>query len=411
MSKYYDRQIRGEMMRRKLMLAAAAFVAATGTGLCGARAADPVKIGVLVPLSGPTSQFGINVRNGVELALEDVKAAGDIKSLGADVQLVYADVPAPNAAAAAVQRLVSQDKVVGIIGSFVSSTTLAASEVTERLGIPMITHSFADQITGRGYKYIFQVSNKASTIGQKQFDYAVEIARRAGKPITKAAILYEDTAYGTAQAKGLRDAAVAAKIPVVLDESYPLNVTDAAPLVNKIRASGADLIFPVSYFNDALMIIRTMKQQKLDIPTVGGAAGYIVPDFKKGLGEFTEGVFSIAPANYDNAPEIAARYKTKHGVFMAHEALMYGAAFQHMVKAIDEAKSRDPDKIRDAIAKLRKCDGFSAGLPGGCTAFDANGLTSVAYPIFVQWKGEDIATVYPPEAAKAPPVWHGKEVK
>lgn len=395
----------------KSILAAVAGIAAFGASFDYAPAAEPVKIGVLVPLSGSTSQFGINTRNGVELALEDIKAAGGIKSLGADVELVYADVPAPNAAAAAVQRLVSQDKVVGIVGSFVSSTTLAASEVTERLGVPMITHSFADQITSRGYKYIFQVSNKASTIGQKQFDYAVEIAKRAGKPITKAAILYEDTAYGTAQAKGLRDAAAAAKIPVVLDESYPLNVTDASPLVNKIRASGADLVFPVSYFNDALMIIRTMKQQKLDIPTVGGAAGYIVPDFKKGLGEFTEGVFSIAPANYDNAPAIAARYKAKHGVFMAHEALMYGAAFQHMVKAIDEAKSRDPDKIRDAIAKLKKCDGFSAGLPGGCTAFDANGLTSVAFPIFVQWKGEDIATVYPPEAAKAPPVWHGKDVK
>jgi branched-chain amino acid transport system substrate-binding protein len=226
-----------------------------------APAAEPVKIGVLVPLSGSTSQFGINTRNGVRLALEDIKAAGGIKSLGADVELVYADVPAPNAAAAAVQRLVSQDKVVGIVGSFVSSTTLAASEVTERLGVPMITHSFADQITSRGYKYIFQVSNKASTIGQKQFDYAVEIAKRAGKPITKAAILYEDTVWHGAS-QGLRDAAAAAKIPVVLDESYPLNVTDASPLVNKIRASRADLVFPVSYFNDALMIIRTMKQQK-----------------------------------------------------------------------------------------------------------------------------------------------------
>lgn len=389
------------------VLAAAAF----GLSVSSASAADPVKIGVLVPLSGPTAQFGINVRNGVELALEDVKAAGGIKSLGANVELVYADVPAPNAAAAAVQRLVSQENVVGIVGSFVSSITLAASEVTERLGVPMITHSFADQITMRGYKFIFQVSNKASAIGEKQFIYAIELAKKAGTPVTKAAILYEDTAYGTAQATGLRNAAKALGVPVVLDESYPLNVTDAAPLVNKIRASGADLIFPVSYFNDALMIIRTMRQQKLDIPTVGGAAGYIIPDFKKGLGEFTEGVFSIAPANYDGAPEIAARYKAKHGVFMAHEALMYGAAFQHLVAAIDKAKSRDPEKIRDAIAALKKCDGFSAGLPGGCTAFDANGLTSTGFPIFVQWKGEDVVTIYPPEAAKSSPVWLGKEVK
>jgi branched-chain amino acid transport system substrate-binding protein len=245
----------------KSILAAVAGIAAFGASFEYAPAAEPVKIGVLVPLSGSTSQFGINTRNGVRLALEDIKAAGGIKSLGADVELVYADVPAPNAAAAAVQRLVSQDKVVGIVGSFVSSTTLAASEVTERLGVPMITHSFADQITSRGYKYIFQVSNKASTIGQKQFDYAVEIAKRAGKPITKAAILYEDTAYGTAQAKGCAMRPLLRKSRWC-STSYPLNVTDASPLVNKIRASRADLVFPVSYFNDALMIIRTMKQQK-----------------------------------------------------------------------------------------------------------------------------------------------------
>ncbi len=311
-----------------VLVAVAAFAGAQ------AFAADPVKIGVLVPLSGPTAQFGINVRNGVELALEDMKDSGALKALGADVQLVYADVPAPNAASAATQRLISQDGVVGIVGSFVSSITLAASEVTERAGVPMITHSFADQITSRGYKYIFQVSNKASLIGEKQLTYAVDLAKRAGSPVSKVAILYEDTAYGTAQAKGLRDAAGKAGVQIVVDESYPLNLTDAAPLVNKLRTSGADLVFPVSYFNDAILIIRTMKQQNLDIPTVGGAAGYIIPDFKKGLGEFVEGVYSIAPANYDAVPAIADRYKKKYGAFMPHEALMYGAAFQHMIKAV-----------------------------------------------------------------------------
>src|SRR5579871_2278163 len=91
-----------------------------------ATSAEPVKIGILVPLSGPTAQFGINIRNGVELALEQMKQAGELKDLGDDVQLVYADVPTPGAAASATQRLISQDGVVGIVGSFVSSITLAA---------------------------------------------------------------------------------------------------------------------------------------------------------------------------------------------------------------------------------------------------------------------------------------------
>ncbi|AKQ57688.1 ABC transporter substrate-binding protein [Bordetella hinzii] len=380
-----------------------------GAALLGpaAASAETVNIGIVLPLSGPNAQFGINAKNGIEQALEDIKP-----SLGSlDVKLVYADVPAPNAAAAAVQRLVSQNQVVGIVGSFVSSITLAASEVTERAGIPMITHSFADQITSRGYRYIFQVAPKATTFGEKQFQYALDIAAKAGTKLSKIAIFYEDTAYGTSQAEGIRKAAAKAGVEVVIDDGYPLGITDVAPLVNKLRRSEAQVVFPVSYFNDGLLIIRTMRQQRINMPVIGGAAGYIVPDFQKGLGEYAEDVFSIAPANYDAVPDIASRYKAKYGMFMAHESLMYGAALQHMVAAVQQAKSTDPDKIRNAVAALKKCDGFSAGIPGGCTAFDEKGLTSTAYPIFVQWRGADLVTVFPESAAKAPARWMGTEVK
>ncbi|MFG1427089.1 ABC transporter substrate-binding protein [Roseixanthobacter glucoisosaccharinicivorans] len=390
--------------------AAAIAVGVSLAALTPAAAQESVKIGVVLPLSGPNAQFGVNSRNGIEMAAEAINASGGLKGLGgAKIELVYADVPSPATAAAATQRLLSQDKVVGMLGAFVSSVTLAASEVTERAGIPMITHSFADQITSRGYKYIFQVSAKATTYGQAQFDYAAALAKKAGAPVTKVAIFYEDTAYGTAQAKGLREAANKAGIPLVVDEAYPLGITDVSPLINKLRASGADIVFPVSYFNDALQIIRAMRQQKIEMPIVGGAAGYIIPDFAKGLGEYADGVFSIAPANYDLAPALAAKYKEKYGTFMTHEVIMYGAALEHMAKAIDTAKSRDPDKIRDAIAALKLCgEGFAKGIPGGCTAFDANGLSSTAYPIFVEWRGADLATVYPFETAKAAARWNDK---
>lgn len=391
-------------MLRKLAISVAAVASITGASFQAS--AETVKIGVVLPLSGANAQFGINARNGIEMALEDIKAQGDV-----DVKLVYADVPEPNAAASAVQRLVSRERVVGIVGSFASSITLAASEVTERTETPMITHSFADQITSRGYRYIFQVSPKATTFGEKQFQYAIDVAEKAGEKVEKVAVFYEDTAYGTAQAEGIRKAAKAAGIEIVIDDAYPLGITDVAPLINKLRRSDAQVVFPVSYFNDALLIIRTMRQQKIDLPVVGGAAGYIVPDFQKALGEFAEDVYSIAPANYDALPDVAERYKQKHGVFMAHESIMYGAALQHMVEAVRIAGSTDSNKVRDAIAELKKCDGYSAGIPGGCTAFGETGLSSTAFPIFVQWRGEELLTVFPEEAATAPARWNGEEVK
>ncbi len=380
------------------------------SALCSAPAvAEKVNIGVVLPLSGANAQFGISSRNGIELALADMKSQGKLGDL--EVNLVYADVPAPNAAGAAVQRLISQNQVVGVVGSFVSSITLAASEVTERAGIPMITHSFADQITGRGYRYIFQVTPKATTFGQKQFEYAVDVAAKAGQKVSKIAILYEDTAYGTSQAEGIRKAAKQAGVEVVVDDGYPLGITDVAPLINKLRRSDAQVVFPVSYFNDGLLIIRSMRQQRINMPVIGGAAGYIIPDFQKGLGEFAEDVYSIAPANYDAVPAIADRYRAKYGFFMAHESIMYGAALQHLITAIQQAKSTDPEKIRDAVAGLKKCDGFASGIPGGCTAFDASGLSATAYPIFVQWRGTELVSVYPEGSAKAPARWLGKEVK
>ena len=376
-----------------------------------ATAQEAVRIGVVLPLSGPNAQFGQNSKNGMEQAVADINAAGGIRELGgAKVELVLADVPQPGAAAAATQRLISQDKVVGIVGAFASSITLAASEVSERSGVPFITHSFADQITGRGYKSVFQVSPKASTFGQAQFDQAVEIAARAGVKIGRVAILFEDTAYGTAQAQGIRTAAAKAGVSVVLDEGYPLGVTDVAPLVNKIRATRPDIVFPVSYLNDGLLLIRAMRQQKLDLPIIGGAAGYVIPEFHRSLGEFSEGVLSVAPANYDAIPDIANRYRSKYGTFMPHEAIMYGAAVQHLVSAISTARSLDHAKVREAVATTRKCDGFAAGIPGGCIAFDANGLNAAAFPIFVQWRGGELVTVHPQKVAKARPRWAGKEV-
>lgn len=385
---------------------------ASGTLAGTARAADDVVVGVIQPLSGPNAQFGIGAQRGTELAAQMINAAGGIKALGgAKIKLVAADVPTPNTAAATTQRLISQNGVSAVVGAFVSSTTLAASEVTERAGIPLVTFAFADQITGRGYQYVFQVSPKGTAFGAAQFDYATAIAKAAGEKIDKIAILYEDTAYGTAQAKGLREAAQKAGVAVVLDEAYPLGITDVSPLVNKLRASGAQIAFPVSYLNDSLLIIRALRQQQIDIPVIGGAAGYIIPDFRKGLGAYAEGVLSVAAASGDLIPELAKTYKETYGSFITHEAIIHAAALDAVAQAMEKAKSSDPQKVRDALATLDTCTGLAKGVPGGCITFDKTGLNTSAFPVMVQWRGEEPVTVYPPQAAKQAPLWRGKPVQ
>jgi hypothetical protein len=109
-------------------------------------------------------------------------------------------------------------------------------------------------------------------------------------------------------------------------EAYPLGITDVTPLVNKLRAAKPQIIFPVSYLNDSLLIVRALRQQKVNLPIVGGSAGYVIPDFAKALGDFADGVLSICSANYDLDMAAAERYRKRWGAFMVHEVGARGVA-------------------------------------------------------------------------------------
>jgi branched-chain amino acid transport system substrate-binding protein len=400
--------LRTSGVSRRTLLSGAAGLLAAPYVISSARAdAAPINVGVIMPLSGPNAQFGINSRNGIELVADEINSAGGIAELGgAKINLIVADATStPTTAGTVAQRLISQQDVTALLGAFVSSLTIAISEVTERRDIPLLTMSFADQITGRGYKNIFQVVAKASVIGKAQFEYTAAIAQAAGAKIEKIAIMYEDTAYGTAQATGLRAGAKAANVEIVMDDAYPLGITDTTPLINKLRASGAQAVFPVSYLNDSLLIIRTMRQQKLTMPAIGGAAGYVIPDFEKGLGEYAENVLSIDTSNYDLAPDLTERFRKRFGYFMVHEALEHAVCLEVLVQAIKKAKSAKAEDVAAALRGGKFTGGWIQGMTGGAVQFDDTGLNVLSVPLMVQWRGKDIVTVWPKDVAKSSPVW------
>lgn len=265
--------------------------------------------------------------------------------------------------------------------------------------------AYADEITGRGLESVFQVTPKASVIGRAQVNYTLAIAAAAGSKIEKIAIMYEDTAYGVAQSRGVRRAAKDANIDVVMDQPYPLGITDAAPLIDKLQASGAQAAFPVSYLNDSLFIIRSMRQQHISIPVIGGAAGYVIPDFEKGLGAFAENVLSISPTNYDLAPALTDQFRKRFGLFMVQEAIESAVTLDVLVQAIGRAKSAKPKAITEALHGTRFEGGWTKALPGGAVQFDQNGLNTLVVPVMVQWRKKDLVTVWPKDFAKASPVW------
>jgi branched-chain amino acid transport system substrate-binding protein len=388
----------------------AALIVAPFVVRSGFAQSSAVNVGVIQPLSGANAQFGINCRDGIELVADAINAAGGIKTLGgAKINLIVTDATSnPATASAVAQRLIAQNQLTAVLGAFASSLTLPISEVTARADIPFLTMSFADEITGRGLDSVFQVVAKASLIGRAQVNYSLAIAEAAGSKIEKIAIMYEDTAYGIAQSRGLRRAARDANIEIVMDVSYPLGISDARPLIDKLRASGAQATFPVSYLNDSLFIVRALRQQHISIPVIGGAAGYIIPDFQKGLGGFAEDVFSIAPTNYDLAPTLTDPFRKRFGFFMVHEAIESAVALDILVQAIERAESANPKAVIGALNGARFESGWTKAMPGGAVQFNQAGLNSLSVPIMVQWRKQELVTIWPKDTAKASPVWHSQ---
>lgn len=361
-----------------------------------------VNVGVILPLSGANAQFGVNSRQGIELVADEINASGGLKGLGgAKINLIIADsTSTPNNAATVAQRLIAENECCAILGAFASSLTLAISEVTERRSVPLITMSYSDQLTGRGFKNVFQVTPKGSVIGMAQFNFAAEISGGFSK-VQKVAILFEDTAFGTSTAAGLRAAAKAANVEIVLDEAYPLGITDVTPLVNKLRASKAQIVFPVSYLNDSLLIVRALRQQKINIPIVGGSAGYVIPDFAKALGEYADGVLSICSANYDLDTVSTERYRKRFNAFMVHEAVEHAVSLDVLAQSINFAKSAKTEDITRTLRSMTFTEGWAKTMTNGKIKFDESGLNIHAEPVMVQWQKNELATVWPQKFAKA----------
>ena len=372
-----------------------------------AMADSKVKVGLVVPLTGKLAPFGQSSREALEIATKFINDAGGVKGLGgAKVELITVDSGSdPTSAGSATQRLLSREKVSAVIGCFASSLSLAASEVTERSRVPFLTMSFTDKLTERGFKYIFQVVPKASAIGAAQLTQAKAIAEKVGNPLKKIAILFEDTAYGSSQAEGLAAKAKELGLEVALNEGYPSGITDVTPIIQKLRMAKADVVFPVSYFTDAVLIIRSMRQAGLKTPVFGGAAGYVIPEFHKALGELTEGIFSANTSNYDHYGKLGEAYRKKVGKFMPHEAFEHAVCLYVLTEAMSQAKTSDPEKLGPALHKVKDTSMPAAGLPGGGVEFNEKGLNIKAFPITAQWQKGEMVSVWPESYAKGKPIW------
>ena len=175
---------------------------------------------------------------------------------------------------------------------------------------------------------------------------------------------------------------------MALKDAYPQGVTDALPIVQKVRNSKAEAVFPVSYFTDAVLIIRSMRQAGLNIPVIGGAAGYVIPEFSKALGKFADGILSIDTSCYDHYGEIGKLYREKHGQFMTHEAYEHAVLVYALVEAINKAGSADPAKIAQGLREIKMTGGPSRASPERRSPSTAPASIPTPIPLWCSGKTE-----------------------
>ncbi|MBV9116399.1 MAG: ABC transporter substrate-binding protein, partial [Acetobacteraceae bacterium] len=207
-----------------------------------AQAPAEVKIAMLVPLSGPWARSGQLERLGAEMAVEDVNKAGGVKALGgARLRLLQYDTQdSAEKAKDGAQRMVAEHPdLAGGFGCWLSTFTLAATEVTERAQLPWFTLSYSDAITGRGFRYVFQTSPTAIAQAEATVPLVMRLAQAAGgKRPAKLAIIGDNTASSVSFRKPLDGHVLKDNnLTVVVDKTYTPPLSDATTLVQPVRGA------------------------------------------------------------------------------------------------------------------------------------------------------------------------------
>ena len=407
-----------KLIGRRSTLALGAAAGAAGLARhARAQAPKEVEIAMLVPLSGPWARQGILEKMGAELAIEDVNNAGGIKALGgAKLKLLELDTQdSAEKAKDAAQRMLAQNpNLVGGFGCWLSTFTLAVTEVTERAQLPWLTLSYSDLITGRGYKYVFQSSPTADQQSQDMVPVIMALAQKAsGKRPTKVGLIGDNTAASVSFMKPIRDHVLTdQKLAAVVDQTYTPPLTDATTLVQPVRSARPDFVLLTSTnVPDDKLLLDKFSEFNLPptkMPLIGNGGHWAVPELLKvaGLDE-VEGVL-VGLANWPgkDAADIAARFVKRTGEpWFGHDSIFAYAHVMILKEALERAGAADRIKVNEALHALDMTTGPALLFPGGHLQYDERGRRIGAKMVMVQWQNAKPVTVYPPEVASAEAKW------
>jgi len=405
-------------MRKGWFLFAAAITAVGGVVLAvPAVAADAVKIGVIYPLTGNAASAGQSAKDAISLGADIVNNAyPQLKNLplgataglpnlgGAKIELDEADHQGnPQVAQQQTLRLITEDHVVAMLGSYHSSVTLVATAVAERQGIPyLVADSVAANITGRGFKWTFRTTPFAPDFAKAYSAFLTDL-KKSGRKIDTIAVVNENTDYGSSVSASILDAAKTANINVGAHIAYSANSSDVSAQVLQLKTLQPDAVIFVSYTADIILYFKTMKNLDYLPPIIiGDDAGFSDPSFIPNVGDLAQGAINRSAFDIGNPGSnsyiIDQMFKAKYGRDLDDTSARWMQGFFVLADAINRAGSTDPEKIQAALkATDLKPDQLMIGYNG--VKFDDTGQNTLASTFLIQLQGKQYVSIWPADRA------------
>jgi branched-chain amino acid transport system substrate-binding protein len=343
-------------MKRLTVMLLVAFV----LSLCASSFVAAVDFNLVIPLplTGKQAKFGEMMKRSYEMAAEEINAKGGIKKQ--KIALSFEDSGAkPETARAIVEKLIDTKKQPIIVGEYTSACAKAVAAVAEERKTPyLVVASADDDITQKNYKFVF----RQNPVNAHYSDGVIDFIKTVVKPKTMA-ILFESSAFGTSGADAMDKDAAKAGIKVVMKEKYEAGSVDFKPLLSKVKAAQPDVIYMVSYVMDASLLMKQIKELRIDAKLfAGGAAGFAIPEFIDNAKDAAEYVITATlwtpQLKYPGAKEYADKYKAKYKDFPSYHGASAYAAIYVTKDALERAKDWTPEGIRAALKATNTMTAF-----------------------------------------------------
>jgi branched-chain amino acid transport system substrate-binding protein len=320
--------------------------------------AEELTFSIPLPLTGAQAKFGEIEKNAYLIAMEEINAAGGIK--GKKVVLAFEDSQGkPEVSRAIAEKLIDVKKQPVLFGEYSSSCSKAMAALAEERKIPyLVVTGATDDITQQNYKYIFRLNPTNAYYASGMMSFLKEVVNP-----TSIAILYESSDFGTSGAEDMVKQADKSGMKVLVKEKYESGAVDFKPILSKVKAEKPDMIYMVSYVMDASLLMKQIKELRIDANLfAGGAAGFAIPEFIDNAKDAAEYVVTSTlwspQVTYKGAKEFAEKYKGLYKNYPSYHGAEAYAALYVMKDVLERAKSMSPDDIRAAMKATNMMTAF-----------------------------------------------------